>query len=72
MKYIVKVTIGYREMEFEFTDSIKANMFASMALNNMVKPEPRYDGDSVDTEVTITLVKAEEQEAPAAENKEEQ
>ena len=75
MKYIVMIKQGSDEIKIEFTDSIRANMFAEMAAKGIV-PDTYYGSDEV-KQVKITMefvpVTAEEpQEAPAEKNKEEQ
>lgn len=70
MKYIVTIKQGSDEIKVEFSDSIRANMFAEMAAKGIV-PDTYYGSDEVKpVKITIEFVpvKAEEPQAeePAA------
>lgn len=55
MKYVVKVSQSYNDLSFEFSDTLKANMFAEMAVRS-IAPKKDSDGNEVDVKVTITFI----------------
>ena len=75
MKYVVTIKQGGDEIKVEFSDSIRANMFAEMAAKGIL-PDTYYGTNEVKpVKVTIEFVPVtaeEPQEAPAEKNKEEQ
>lgn len=65
MKYVVKTKFGWRDgQEFEFTDPLRANMFAEMAMKNAV-PQTDHQGEALPLEVTITLIAEPEKDGEA-------
>lgn len=71
MKYVVTINQGGDKIKVEFSDSIRANMFAEMAAKGIL-PDTYYGTNEVKSvKVTIEFVpvKAEEQaEEPAADD----
>lgn len=72
VKYIVTIRQGSDEIKFEFKDSLRANMFAEMALKGIL-PDTYYGSDEVKPiKITMEFVAVEDapvsSEAPAAED----